>query len=185
MFRDLEDRPPWTLALSADVHELGMEEHDGLNPERGGKRGARGGDTGASSSSSSMDGASIDDDDFGNDLGVTVKAEVAPVGQGFFITGKVRMRCVVECECCGVAHLGEPIEAPVKVWLDDATDATDDSSGEWDIVPFGRNTEECDLAGAVRDYVRMAAPYEILCGACGDGAGAGDEPFSFRLEPED
>ena len=181
MFRDLEDRPPWTLTLSADVHELGMEEHDGLNPERGGKRGARG-DTGASSSSS-MDGASIDDDDFGNDLGVTVKAEVAPVGQGFFITGKVRMRCVVECECCGVAHLGEPIEAPVKVWLDDATDATDDSSGEWDIVPFGRNTEECDLAGAVRDYVRMAAPYEILCGACGDGAGA--EPFSFRLEPED
>ena len=185
MFRDLEHRPPWTLTLSADVHELGMEEHDGLNPERGGKRGARGGDTGASSSSSSMDGASIDDDDFGNDLGVTVKAEVAPVGQGFFITGKVRMRCVVECECCGVAHLGEPIEAPVKVWLDDATDATDDSSGEWDIVPFGRNTEECDLAGAVRDYVRMAAPYEILCGACGDGDGAGDEPFSFRLEPED
>ena len=184
MFRDLEDRPPWTLTLSADVHELGMEEHDGLNPERGGKRGARGGDTGASSSSS-MDGASIDDDDFGNDLGVTVKAEVAPVGQGFFITGKVRMRCVVECECCGVAHLGEPIEAPMKVWLDDATDATDDSSGEWDIVPFGRNTEECDLAGAVRDYVRMAAPYEILCGACGDGDGAGDEPFSFRLEPED
>jgi hypothetical protein len=73
----------------------------------------------------------------------------------------------------------------MKVWLDDATDATDDSSGEWDIVPFGRNTEECDLAGAVRDYVRMAAPYEILCGACGDGDGAGDEPFSFRLEPED
>ena len=62
MFRDLEHRPPWTLTLSADVHELGMEEHDGLNPERGGKRGARG-DTGASSSSS-MDGASIDDDDF-------------------------------------------------------------------------------------------------------------------------
>ena len=44
---------------------------------------------------------------------------------------------------------------------------------------------ECDRGGAVRDYVRMAAPYEILGGACGDGDGAGDEPFSFRLEPED
>lgn len=174
MFRDLDERPPWHLELSADVHELGMEEHDALNPERGG----RGGATGGHSSSRPVD---IDE---GDDVGVSVEATVAPVGQGFFIEGNVRMRCVVECECCGVAHVGEAVEAPMRIWLDAAA-SEPDASGEWDIVPFPRNAEECDLTGAVRDYVRLAAPYETLCSACGDGDGDADEPFTFRLEPED
>ena len=115
---------------------------------------------------------------------MSVEATVAPVGQGFFIEGNVRIRCVVECECCGVAHVGEAVEAPMRIWLDAAA-SEPDASGEWDIVPFPRNAEECDLTGAVRDYVRLAAPYETLCAACGEGDGEADEPFTFRLEPED
>ena len=175
MFRDLDERPPWRLDLSADVHELGMEEHDALNPERGGRGGATGGHA------SSRQEHDVDERD---DVGVSVEATVAPVGQGFFIEGNVRMRCVVECECCGVAHVGEAVEAPMRIWLDAAA-SEPDASGEWDIVPFPRNAEECDLSGAVRDYVRLAAPYETLCAACGDGDGEADEPFTFRLEPED
>ena len=93
---------------------------------------------------------------------MSVEATVAPVGQGFFIEGNVRMRCVVECECCGVAHVGEAVEAPMRIWLDAAA-SEPDASGEWDIVPFPRNAEECDLTwggqglrpagGAVRDAV--------------------------------
>ena len=67
---------------------------------------AEGGATGGHSSSRPVD---VDERD---DVGVSVEATVAPVGQGFFIEGNVRIRCVVECECCGVAHVGEAVEAP-------------------------------------------------------------------------
>ena len=62
----------------------------------------------------------------------------------------------------------------------DAAASGPDASGEWDIVPFPRNAEECDLTGR-SGYVRLAAPYETLCSACGDGDGDADEPFTFRL----
>ena len=168
-FKNLDEleRPPWPLTLRAEVHEMGMEELDALNPERPQR----------------AFGTDDDADDAPDATGVVVDAEVSPVGHGFFVDGTVRCAAARECDACGRAHV-QRVAAPLKAWLDcDAGE--DDAAGEFEVVPFPRHREECDLTGLARDLIRMNAPYETLCDACAEASEGEEGGFVFRLEPED
>jgi hypothetical protein len=105
------------LTLAAGVHEMGMEEHDGLNPDPAAvRRSMRGGGGGGGGGSGSGYAAGEDTEEEGEEgaTGVTLTADVAPVGQGFFVTGEVASVIRVECECCGCAFM-QRVAAPVKV----------------------------------------------------------------------
>lgn len=69
-----------------------------------------------------------------------------------------------------------------EVWLDEST-AEEDSSGDWEVIPFPRHQEECDLTSLARDLIRLNAPYEKLCDECGDDDGGGG--FVFKLEDDE
>ena len=103
---DEVERPPWSLRVDADVHEMGMEEHDALNPEPGRRRNAGSADAGLDASTVST-GASPGDkrgsdrtrrgaekstrpaeDVLQKKTGVIFDASVRPVGaSGFFVEG--------------------------------------------------------------------------------------------------
>ena len=105
------------------------------------------------------------------------------MGHGFFVDGTVRCAAARECDACGRAHV-QRVAAPLKAWLDcDAGE--DDAAGEFEVVPFPRHREECDLTGLARDLIRMNAPYETLCDACAEASEGEEGGFVFRLEPED
>ena len=173
------ERPPWDLTLHAEIHQMAMDEHDALNPERGPRGRVPGVDD--------DDEEEEDDDDATSaSTGVTLSAEVSPVGHGFFVDGEIESRAVVECDRCGCAHVGL-VRAPVKAWLDERAGNEDDGGGEYEVVPFPVTRDECDLTALARDLLRMNAPYETLCDACVNvgGTEADEDGFVFRLEPED
>ena len=169
------ERPPWDLTLHAEIHQMAMDEHDALNPERGPRGRVPG-----------VDDDDDDDDATSTSTGVTLSAEVSPVGHGFFVDGEIESRAVVECDRCGCAHVGL-VRAPVKAWLDERASDEDDGGGEYEVVPFPVTRDECDLTALARDLLRMNAPYETLCDACVNvgGTEADEDGFVFRLEPED
>jgi len=171
------ERPPWDLTLHAEIHQMAMDEHDALNPERG----TRGRVPGVVDEDEDED-----EDATSTSTGVTLSAEVSPVGHGFFVDGEIESRAVTECDRCGCAHVGF-VRAPVKAWLDERAGDEDDGGGEYEVVPFPVTRDECDLTALARDLLRMNAPYESLCDACVDmaGAEADEDGFVFRLEPED
>lgn len=71
---------PILASLLAGVCEMGMEEHDELNPEVR-RRGFRDED---------VEGESAED----GPTGVTLTVEVSPVGQGFFVSGEATRRFI-------------------------------------------------------------------------------------------
>eukprot|EP00982_Pelagococcus_subviridis_P003994 29021-Pelagococcus_subviridis.AAC.4 len=160
-FKNLDERPPWPITIEADVHSLGMDEHDELNPPR--RRRRRGG--GGARRSTDDDDDDDDDDDATEETGATFRATVAPVGHGFFIDGSVDAVIAVACEVCGAPTMQRVEGVDVKAWLDENANELD-SSGETEVIPFPRHREECDLTGLIRDVVRMRAPYENVCEAC-------------------
>ena len=171
------ERLPWDLTLHAEIHQMAMDEHDALNPERG----TRGRVPGVVDEDEDED-----EDATSTSTGVTLSAEVSPVGHGFFVDGEIESRAVTECDRCGCAHVGF-VRAPVKAWLDERAGDEDDGGGEYEVVPFPVTRDECDLTALARDLSRMNAPYESLCDACVNmaGAEADEDGFVFRLEPED
>jgi uncharacterized metal-binding protein YceD (DUF177 family) len=205
---DEVERPPWSLRVDADVHEMGMQEHDALNPEPGRRRNASGSakldndattvSTGASPDDArGADGhshrgaekrtADEDEDEKNRKTGVVFDASVRPVGAaGFFVEGSVKASIVVECDRCGCACV-RVTKTKVNAWLDENA-IEEDASGDWDVVPFPKTAEECDLTSVVRDAIRLDAPYETFCEACLEasaGGGDADKRFLFALEPED
>jgi uncharacterized metal-binding protein YceD (DUF177 family) len=76
----------------------------------------------------------------------------------------------------------------VNAWLDENA-IEEDASGDWDVVPFPKTAEECDLTSVVRDAIRLDAPYETFCEACLEASeergNDADKRFVFALEPED
>lgn len=207
---DEVERPPWSLRVDADVHEMGMEEHDALNPEPGRRRNAGSAFDAGLDASTVSTGASPGDKR-GSDRnrrgadekstlpaedvkkrkkkknGVVFDASVRPVGaSGFFVEGAVTATIVVECDRCGCACL-RVTNTKVNAWLDENA-VEEDASGDWDVVPFPKTAEECDLTPVVRDAIRLAEPYETFCEACLEAsAGENDAEarFVFALEPED
>lgn len=202
---DEVERPPWSLRVDADVHEMGMEEHDALNPEPGRRRNAGSADAGLDASTVST-GASPGDkrgsdrtrrgaekstrpaeDVLQKKTGVIFDASVRPVGaSSFFVEGAVTATIVVECDRCGCACV-RVTNTKVNAWLDENA-VEEDASGDWDVVPFPKTAEECDLTPVVRDAVRLDAPYETFCEACLEasaGENNAEARFVFALEPED
>jgi len=171
-FKRLDEvkRPPWPVLIRAEVHELGMEEHFELNPERKRDR--------------SDGGASFDETNEIED-GVTLDATVRPIGTGgFFVEGDVTCKAQVGCDRCGTFY-GQTVTTAINAWLDENA-VDDDTSGDWDVVPFPKNVDDCDLTPLIRDLLRMNAPYEKLCDCCvGVQKDNGDDSFVFSLEPED
>ena len=172
MFKHRDDRPPWETRLEAPVWEMMMEEHDALNPECAPWRRERG-----------REGDEAEEEAAAGVTGVTVRAGVSPVGGGFFVEGDVDAVIAVECECCGCAF-NQRVRAPLKAWLDEAS-TEEDSSGEWEVLPFPRQQEACDLTGLVRDLIRMSVPYERLCDECEDGGESAEGGFVFALEDDE
>ena len=177
---------------------MGMEEHDELNPEtrRGGTSSGR--FPRRSGMNDDGDGGAVEEEEEEEQErqqpGVALRVDVSPVGQGFFVEGAVKSVIRVECECCGCAF-PQHRSAPIKVWLDDSA-AEEDSSGEWEILPFPRHQEELDLTPFLRDTIRMNAPfYENLCEVCaeeeevdedGTNPWSGGKPgFVFKLEDDE
>ena len=185
---DEVERPPWSLRVDAEVYEMGMDEHEALNPEprrRGGNpdvRDATDGDV------SSANGAFVSAQEERDTTGVVLDATVSPVGaSGFFVEGLVAASIRVECDRCGCVCV-RVTKTPVNAWLDENAEE-EDASGDWDVVPFPRTAEDCDLTPLLRDVVRLDAPYETFCDAClseaRDGNDQTGERFVFALEPED
>lgn len=185
---DEVERPPWSLRVDAEVYEMGMDEHEALNPEprrRGGNpdvRDATEGDV------SSANGAFVSAREERDETGVVLDATVSPVGaSGFFVEGLVAASIRVECDRCGCVCV-RVTKTPVNAWLDENAEE-EDASGDWDVVPFPRTAEDCDLTPLLRDVVRLDAPYETFCDAClseaRDGNDQTGERFVFALEPED
>ena len=186
---DEVERPPWSLRVDAEVYEMGMDEHEALNPEprrRGGNpdvRDATDGDV------SSANGAFVSAQEERDTTGVVLDATVSPVGaSGFFVEGLVAASIRVECDRCGCVCV-RITNTPINAWLDENA-KEEDASGDWDVVPFPRDAEECDLTPMLRDVVRLDAPYETFCDACSDAARGGNDDtseggFVFALEPED
>ena len=185
---DEVERPPWSLRVDAEVYEMGMDEHEALNPEprrRGGNpdvRDATDGDV------SSAKGTFVSAREERDTTGVALDATVSPVGaSGFFVEGLVAASIRVECDRCGCVCV-RVTKTPVNAWLDENAEE-EDASGDWDVVPFPRTAEDCDLTPLLRDVVRLDAPYETFCDAClseaRDGNDQTGERFVFALEPED
>ena len=185
---DEVERPPWSLRVDAEVYEMGMDEHEALNPEprrRGGNpdvRDATDGDV------SSANGAFVSAQEERDTTGVVLDATVSPVGaSGFFVEGLVAASIRVECDRCGCVCV-RVTKTPVNAWLDENAEE-EDASGDWDVVPFPRTAEDCDLTPLLRDVIRLDAPYETFCDACLSEARDGDDQtggkFVFALEPED
>ena len=183
---DEVERPPWSLRVDAEVYEMGMDEHEALNPEprRRTEKDATDGD--ASSANGAFVSAQEERDI--NTTGVVLDATVSPVGaSGFFVEGLVAASIRVECDRCGCVCV-RVTKTPVNAWLDENAEE-EDASGDWDVVPFPRTADECDLTPLLRDVVRLDAPYETFCDAClseaRDGNDQTGERFVFALEPED
>ena len=185
---DEVERPPWSLRVDAEVYEMGMEEHEALNPEprrRGGNpdvRDATDGDV------SSAKGTFVSAQEERDTTGVALDATVSPVGaSGFFVEGLVAASIRVECDRCGCVCV-RVTKTPVNAWLDENAEE-EDASGDWDVVPFPRTAEDCDLTPLLRDVIRLDAPYETFCDACLSEARDGNDQtggkFVFALEPED
>ena len=185
-FKRLEEveRPPWSLHVDAEVHEMGMEEHDALNPEPGRARGGNADVEDASSAATKRVGTATRTRD---ETSVVLEASVSPVGTaGFFVEGVVAASIRVECDRCGCGCV-RVTKTPVNAWLDENA-KEEDASGDVDVVPFPRTAEECDLTPLLRDVVRLDAPYETFCDACFEAYDAIDDTnggFVFALEPED
>lgn len=181
---DEVERPPWSLRVDAEVYEMGMDEHEALNPEprRRTEKDATDGDA------SSANGAFVSAQEERDVTGVVLDATVSPVGaSGFFVEGLVAASIRVECDRCGCVCV-RVTKTPVNAWLDENAEE-EDASGDWDVVPFPRTAEDCDLTPLLRDVVRLDAPYETFCDAClseaRDGNDQTGERFVFALEPED
>ena len=161
------ERPPWDLTLHAEIHQMAMDEHDALNPERG----TRGRVPGVVDEDEDED-----EDATSTSTGVTLSAEVSPVGHGFFVDGEIESRAVTECDRCGCAHVGF-VRAPVKAWLDERAGDEDDGGGEYEVVPFPVTRDECDLTGAHEGFaadertVRVAVRCVREHGGGGGGRG--------------
>ena len=185
---DEVERPPWSLRVDAEVYEMGMDEHEALNPEprrRGGNPDVRDATEG---DASSANGAFVSAREERDETGVVLDATVSPVGaSGFFVEGLVAASIRVECDRCGCVCV-RVTKTPVNAWLDENAEE-EDASGDWDVVPFPRTAEDCDLTPLLRDVVRLDAPYETFCDAClseaRDGNDQTGERFVFALEPED
>ena len=170
------ERLPWDLTLHAEIHQMAMDEHDALNPERG----TRGRVPGVVDEDEDED-----EDATSTSTGVTLSAEVSPVGHGFFVDGEIESRAVTECDRCGCAHVGF-VRAPVKAWLDERAGDEDDGGGEYGGAVSG-DSGRVRFDPAARDLLRMNAPYEAArrCVREHGGAEADEDGFVFRLELED
>ena len=176
---DEVERPPWSLRVDAEVYEMGMDEHEALNPEPRRR-----------TEKDATDGAfvSAQEERDTKKTGVVLDATVSPVGaSGFFVEGLVAASIRVECDRCGCVCV-RVTKTPVNAWLDENAEE-EDASGDWDVVPFPRTAEDCDLTPLLRDVVRLDAPYETFCDAClskaRDGNDQTGERFVFALDPED
>ena len=187
---DEVERPPWPIRMEAEVYEMGMEEHDALNPERRRRtftnvvtctttliprrdekdarsetRDANSGNYSDENLETQTKDANANPNGAPNGAGVVFRALVSPIGaSGFFVEGAVRATMRVACDSCGVACWSSA-RSPVKAWLDENAEE-DDASGDWDVVRFPRTADECDLTPLLRDTLRMNAPYETLCAEC-------------------
>jgi hypothetical protein len=135
-------RPPWPFVVTAQVHEMGMEEHVLLNPREAFSLRGRG-------------NADADDEDELEPFGVAMDAAVSPIGgYGFFVEGEVWSKIHVECAGCGSVCV-QLVTTQINAWLDEnATE--DDTSGDWDVVPFPKTADEW--------YVRLALyRYNVRC----------------------
>lgn len=190
---DEVERPPWSLRVDAEVHEMGMEEHDALNPEpgrgRGGNADVEDATDGERRFAAKNENGTMPRANGSVETGVVLDASVSPVGAaGFFVEGVVAASIRVECDRCGCVCV-RITNTPINAWLDENA-KEEDASGDWDVVPFPRDAEECDLTPMLRDVVRLDAPYETFCDACSDAARGGNDDtseggFVFALEPED
>jgi|AntAceMinimDraft_12_1070368.scaffolds.fasta_scaffold38936_2 hypothetical protein len=135
-------RPPWPFVVTAQVHEMGMEEYVLLNPREAFSLRGRG-------------NADADDEDELEPFGVAMDAAVSPIGgYGFFVEGEVWSKIHVECAGCGSVCV-QLVTTQINAWLDEnATE--DDTSGDWDVVPFPKTADEW--------YVRLALyRYNVRC----------------------
>lgn len=132
---DEVERPPWSLRVDAEVYEMGMDEHEALNPEprRRTEKDATDGDA------SSANGAFVTaQEERDTTTGVVLDATVSPVGaSGFFVEGLVAASIRVECDRCGCVCV-RVTKTPVNAWLDENAEE-EDASGDWDVVP----AEDC------------------------------------------
>jgi len=129
-----------------------------------------------------VEGADARDMDTSRKREIVVEAYVEPAGaSGFFVDAVVRGDVFVKCACCGAtfAHELPGTTRDVNKDEDDDGDSVrflafldadakeETSSGDYDVFPFPRTTDELDLTALVRDSVRaFGLPSETVCAEC-------------------
>ncbi|KAL0032147.1 hypothetical protein WJX77_007724 [Trebouxia sp. C0004] len=93
---------------------------------------------------------------------VQLAVDIVPVGAGYFLDGTAAAELPLQCDCC-LATFYQPLQAPLKVWLDASLDAND-MPGDPCQLPFPPEMQAIDLGPVVNDAIMLALPSANLCG---------------------
>lgn len=93
---------------------------------------------------------------------VHVEIDIVPVGAGFFLNGVASAELPLQCDCC-LATFQQPLQAPLKVWLDATLEANEMPEDPCQL-PFPPEVQAVDLGPVINDAIMLALPSANLCG---------------------